>query len=494
MKTNLSRRRFLQTSGAMSAASVMGGSLFANLAAMADASAAVGDYRALVCIFLYGGNDGFNMVLPLDTTSWNEYALKRQKPVNSTSASDVSIVLDQASLPRITAKDPDTGAAVQYGLHPKLTRIANLYNQKSLAVLANVGTLEAFTTRNEYYNRLKWPPGLYSHVDQQILWQSGVSNTDPGGWGGRMVETLIDSPVNPLTKTGFESINTGDNTAFVYGNTLSPYNLAPSKSGAVRISDSIGDLPFGTIDRSHLLNLVSGRATGMAPTHLMEKDWSGALQRAIDNEAYLTNNLTNVTLSTTATKPAILGTELENVARMIKLQANNGTRGRQVFFLGFGGFDNHDNQIRDQANLLEQLDLMLDYFYNALKDDGLLNVVTTFTASEFGRRLASNGDGTDHGWGSHHFIMGGAVNGGAVYGRMPSYAKATDGSFSDVNMVEADGVMMPYASTDQYAATLGKWFAGLNDAQLKAILPKLFGGPNREGKSGGSIDLGFMKA
>jgi uncharacterized protein (DUF1501 family) len=479
MSSQLSRRRFLQTTGAMSASGLLGSTLFGQMSAMAaTASAApITDYKALVCIFLYGGNDAFNTVLPLDATSWAEYSNKRKLPLSTDTtkpSTNTTLILDTS----LRINNPTASGPVPYALHPSLQRIAALYNAPSskLAVLANVGPLVGPTNKDDYDGGIgtKRPPGLYSHNDQQSLWQSGRSNVDAGGWGGRMAETFVNN--SQLQPSPFLSLNTGINTNFVYGDALMPYGLTPSSTGAVKVGKgNASDYLFDSFPRSMLVDVARG-AYGVNTTNLLEKDYAALVQRSADAEAVLADSLSQVTLGVSHLGGPMLR-ELEIVAKMIK--ANSGQPGRQVFFVRHDGYDTHDTQLESHARLLTELDTAVDFFYRALETNSLLNKTTMFTASDFGRQLANNGDGSDHGWGGHHFILGGAVKGGKIYGRVPSYAPGTNGKpYADPNMIEPSGIMLPEVSTDQYAATLATWFGIKAEADIKVILPNHFGTTN----------------
>jgi uncharacterized protein (DUF1501 family) len=483
MSSSLSRRRFLQTTGAISASGLVGSTLFGHMSAMAQvaSNANFTDYKALVCIFLYGGNDGFNTVLPLDATSWAEYTRRRTSP---SGLEKMTLVL--ANPLRITS------GTTEYGLHPSLSKVKALYaaSNSKLAVLANVGPLVGNTVNNVVQAptkaNYKRPPGLYSHNDQQTLWQSGKDNVDAGGWGGRMMESLQIS--GKVANSPFLSLNTGSNTNFVYGNKLAPYGLATSPTGAVKLG-KIADIEliFGAVPRSKLVDLARG-AAGAVPTHLLEKDYAALVQRSVDAEAELGDpsklNIGGVDLGVPLpTADGKMLRELEIIGKMIK--ANAGKPGRQVFFVRHDGYDTHGGQKDAHEKLLGELDTAIDYFYRTLNNNKLLDKVTTFTASDFGRQLSNNGEGTDHGWGGHHFIMGGAVKGGKIYGRVPTYDTAVVSTtpnvirdFTDPNMIEASGIMLPEVSTDQYAATLATWFGITSQEAIKSILPNHFGTTN----------------
>jgi uncharacterized protein (DUF1501 family) len=478
MSTQLSRRRFLQTAGALSASGLASSTLFGHMSAMAAATGTTAtDYKALVCIFLYGGNDAFNTVLPRDAISWTEYEKRRASP----KAGGTSLILTLEPKDLISANI--NGVATEFGLHPSLTDVAALYRGTKVAVLANVGPVKETSNKATYVtNDPQYrPPGLYSHNDQQTLWQSARDNTDSGGWGGRFLESF-----DPLAQINtFSSVSTQlQNTNFGQSSRVSTYALTPSSTGAVKMGlDNNFYVPY----MSSVIALASGVA-GPTPTNLLEIDQAAVAKRS--NEAYVTlaGSLPNV--QTGVTRPVgpppknerlPMMEELEVIGRMIAMQKASGAVGRQVFFVRHDGYDTHGKQLEAHAQLLKELNDAIKYFHDVLSAKNLLNNVTTFTASDFGRQLSNNGDGTDHGWGGHHFIMGGAVNGGQIYGRVPSYA-VQNGAFADKNLVEASGVMLPEVSVDQYAATLGTWM-GLGTTDIKTVLPNLLGTTN----------LGFMK-
>ncbi len=484
MSTQLSRRRFLQTAGALSASGLASSTLFGHMSAMAATTgASATDYKALVCIFLYGGNDAFNTVLPRDTVSWAQYQTRRAPPPNSTTS--LILALDQQR----TISSMVNGVKTDFGLHPVLSDVANLYTGGQLAILANVGPVKEGTNKTTYNSGDPQyrPPGLYSHNDQQSLWQSGRGNTDSGGWGGRFLEALQIPTNGKATASPYASINTMlQNTNFGYGDVLSPYALTTSDTGAVQMG--LKDYNFAVYApfNANLIALASGTA-GPTPTNLLEIDFANVVKKSYTAQQDLASAMPQYpSLLAAPTAPngdrLPMMEELQVIARMIARNKANNIAGRQVFFVRHDGYDTHGTQLTSQATLLTQLNDAIKYFHDVLTANTLMDSVTTFTASDFGRQLSNNGDGTDHGWGSHHFIMGGAVKGGQIYGRIPSYAN--DGSsFTDPNMVEPSGVMMPEVSVDQYAATLGTWM-GLGATEIKSVLPNHFG----------STDLGFMKA
>jgi uncharacterized protein (DUF1501 family) len=488
MTTHVTRRRFLQTTGAMSASSLSGSALFGHMAAMAGtATTSATDYKALVCVFQYGGNDAFNTVLPRDPVSWGHYKTRRDLAAGvAASASKRSLVIDLSQ--QLVINSDVNGAAVEFGLHPSLVNMARLYGLGNVAILANVGPLKESTNKATYatLDPQYRPPGLQSHNDQQTLWQSGRTNTDSGGWGGRMVEALQASgkaAASTTIESRFLSVNTAPIISnFGYGDAVRTYGLTPTPEGAISMGSSVyKESKFNTETATKaLIQLASGKAAGLAPTNLLEKDFAAVMESSNIAQTYLSSRLPNVALGV-ATPNGDMMKEFETIARMILANKNAGVTGRQVFFVRQEGYDTHSAQWDKHAALLKSLDEAIGYFHKVLSENGALDNVTTFTASDFGRQLSNNGDGTDHGWGGHHFIMGGAVAGKRIYGRIPSYVPTNSG-FVDDNMIDASGVMLPGVSVDQYAATLATWM-GLSPTDIKRILPKHFGTTN----------LGFMK-
>jgi uncharacterized protein (DUF1501 family) len=486
MTTQVTRRRFLQTTGAMSASGLSGSALFGHMAAMADtATPAATDYKALVCVFQYGGNDAFNTVLPRDPISWGHYKTRRDLAAGvAASASKRSLVIDLSQ--QLVINSDVNGAAVEFGLHPSLVNMARLYGLGNVAILANVGPLKESTNKATYatLDPQYRPPGLQSHNDQQTLWQSGRTNTDSGGWGGRMVEALQangQAAASATTESRFLSVNTAPTISnFGYGDAVRAYGLTPTPEGAIAMGVSVYANSFSTGNaKKAVIDLASGKA-GLTPTNLLEKDFAAVVESSNIAQNYLSSRLPNIALGV-ATPDGDMMKEFESIARMILANKNAGVTGRQVFFVRQEGYDTHNAQWDKHAALLSSLDNAIGYFHEVLSANGALGNVTTFTASDFGRQLSNNGDGTDHGWGGHHFIMGGAVAGKRIYGRIPSYVPTNSG-FADDNMIDASGVMLPGVSVDQYAATLATWM-GLSPTDIKRILPNQFGTTN----------LGFMK-
>ena len=447
MKTSLpiSRRAFLRQAAALSSAGLASRFDFINAIGFANAQAA-SDYKALVCVFLFGGNDGNNTIIPLDSAGYAQYA--KARPTAS------GIQLAQGSL--LPIQPVNTGMPL--GLHPALVQVRTLFNQNKAAVLANVGTLLAPTSQAQY-NAGQRPLSLYSHSDQQAQWQSSISNNAAGtGWGGR----LADSVTSFNAGSGFPVITSLDGTVlFTTGTTSVPLSIPVTGSFALAGFNGTA----ASTARMAALTQLQASDTGNVFAAGANAIGSQALKLSATVNPILANSNSAVAplfagLSTNTSK------QLFQVAKMIEARASTGAK-RQIFFVQLGSFDTHNDQINRQQNLFAELDPALKAFYDATVALGVGSQVTTFTLSDFGRTLQpASGGGTDHAWGSHHFILGDAVKGGNLYGHYPQLVL---GGPSDA---EKEGRWIPTTSVDQYGATLAKWF-GVAPDQLAAVFPNL---------------------
>lgn len=447
--TNQSRRAFLKQVSALSMAGVA--TPFAlNLAALSQASASTAsDYKAIVCVFLYGGNDNANTVVPYDTTSYNAYQAARsnlaytQAQLSSTVLNPIAAPIDRNSV------------AHQYALAPQLAPLLPIFNAGKMGVILNVGTLIQPTTKLQYNNKsVPLPPKLFSHNDQQSVWQSLAPEGARSGWGGRMGDLFLSGNGN----TTFTCMNVSGNAVFLSGQTAIQYQV--STAGAVPLVGVKQPLFGSSACSAALNNLVS-----QPRTHLLENEINRISKRALDAGDIFTAALQSApNINTVYPTQNSLASQLKLVARTIATADQINVK-RQVFFVSMGGFDTHDSLNTTHPALLTKLADALKAFYDTTVELGIANKVTTFTASDFGRTLTSNNDGSDHGWGSMHFVLGGAVNGKRYYGTAPIVA--SDGP-DDVGQ----GRLLPTISVDQYAATLGKWL-GVSDSNLLAILPNL---------------------
>ena len=447
MKTScvISRRAFLRQAAALSSAGLASRFDFINAIGSANAQAA-SDYKALVCVFLFGGNDGNNTVIPLDSTGYAQYATAR--PIAS------GIQLAQGSL--LPIQPVNTGMPL--GLHPALAQVQALFKQNKAAVLANVGTLLAPTSQAQY-NAGQRPLSLYSHSDQQAQWQSSISNNAAGtGWGGR----LADSVAAYNAGSGFPVVTSLDGTVlFTTGTTSVPLSIPVT--GAFALAGFNGTAASNA--RMAALTQLQASDTGNVFAAGANAIGSQALKLSATVNPILSNSNSAIAslfagLSTNTSK------QLYQVAKMIEARASTGAK-RQIFFVQLGSFDTHNDQINRQQNLFAELDPALKAFYDATVALGVGNQVTTFTLSDFGRTLQpASGGGTDHAWGSHHFILGDAVKGGNLYGHYPQLV------LGGPNDAEKEGRWIPTTSVDQYGATLAKWF-GVAPGQLAAVFPNL---------------------
>lgn len=447
------RREFLRRSSlmALAGASPFGLSLLTSGAASAQAST---DYKALVCIFLAGGNDQSNTLVPLDSSAYAAY--QRARP---------TLALPGSSLLALSA--PGYGGPA-LGLHPSLGALRPLFAGGQLAVLANVGALNVPTTRAQWNNgepSVAVPYQLFSHSDQQNGWQTGLPDRpSQSGWLGR-VGDLLERAYNPTSAVSM-SLSVGGNNTIQVGTRSIQYQL--TTQGPVRVS-ALNGLYGNAANGAALRRLLTQGGSELFGRQL---DRVGA--RAIDNEVFVSNALAGVNM-TTPFPDTRVGRQLRMVARMIAARTQLGQR-RQVFYVQQGGYDFHDDLLADQATCLQELGDAMAAFHRATADLGVDRSVTTFTASEFGRALQSNGRGSDHGWGGHQFIMGGAVAGGRLYGRWPEVAL---GGREDAGQ----GRLVPTTSVDEYAATLVRWF-GVPTSDLATVIPNIGRFASR--------DIGFM--
>jgi len=482
-RIDTSRREFLRRVSMLSAAGSISAPFALNLFAMntAAASTLTADYKALVCLYMGGGNDSANMVLATDTPSWAGYQDARSN------GGGASIALPIGSLLPIVPNTPkvDAVGARAFALHPNLAPMQTLFDAGRAAIVANVGPLiEPIADKAAYRNdAIQKPARLFSHSDQTSQWHS----TDPSkpiyGWGGRMGDMIKTSN----TKQNFTSISSSGNSVFLAGETINQYQIN-SNGTAVAIGGMTNLFGAGN---SPLQDII----TNTAASNLFERDHAAVVQRSIDAQT----DLNNVMLATATSVPAPtqyinpntnllannwFASQLHTVARIIEGQTTLGAH-RQVFFVNMGGFDTHDRQVTGHADLMARLAHAAAYF------DGVLttlpgdksNQVTLFTASDFGRTFTSNGDGTDHGWGGHHFVIGGAVKGKEIYGDFPQTAVTNTGTGIDNPLDVGSGRLIPTISVDQYAGTLAKWF-GLSPAEISSVFPNLANFPVQ--------DLGFM--
>ncbi|MDB6002438.1 MAG: hypothetical protein JWP52_4137 [Rhizobacter sp.] len=501
-----SRREFLRRAGALSAVGATGAPFALNLAALSAAAAEnATDYKALVCLFLYGGNDAYNMVLPTDADSWSRYVAARNQQPDPLALRAVGTPPEPgaplgtlARLGGVLPIKPRNDEGRTFAVHPLMGALRDLFASGRLAVLPNIGTLVQPLTKAQYASAAaKKPPKLFSHNDQTSTWQTLQPEGGSVGWGGRMGDLLASANSHgAVTSSVFTSISAAGNAGFLAGREVLQYQLSPS--GAIRIG---GNTLFGSSAAPDILRDIVRHAR---TDSLFEQDHAAVVGRSIDAQLLIAAALPSARATPFGTPGAgadpllqydnplrgaketnDLAQQLQIVARTIAARDPLGAK-RQVFFVSLGGFDNHDFQMRNHTEMLARLAHGLRYFDAMLTQMGVASQVTTFTASDYGRTFTSNGDGTDHGWGSHHLVMGGAVAGGDFYGAFPEFGSPVKGDFSSPDQIH-NGAMLPRTSVEQLGATLGKWF-GLSGTQLLDVFPNL------ANFDAGTHDLGFMKA
>jgi uncharacterized protein (DUF1501 family) len=458
-REDLSRRQFLRNA-AMASMAGMSVSPFLiemnSVAAMAQTNSPIG-YKALVCIFLAGGNDGHGTVIATDSGSFNAFTQAR--------TGAPGLAYSMGDLLPISLKTPQSGRT--FALNPNLGGVQNLFNAGRAAVVANTGTLVTPTTKTQIQNRsVPLPASLYSHFDQTAAWQGIVANSGSGvhtGWGGAMADLIATMNSN----TAFTCISTAGVALFLSGQ--SSYQLNVTSAGPIPIGGLNKPLFGSQAGSTALSNILT-----QEENNLFAKEYQVVVQRSIQAQALLSSAMLPAGDTGVPNPPQYLdpttkkltnnslATSLQTVARIIGGRNSLGVS-RQIFFVQFGGFDTHDNQAPQHAKLLTQLGSALEYFDSVMVNAGLSEQVTTFTASDFGRTLTANSDGTDHGWGSHHIVVGGAVQGGDMYGTYPVI-----GSNQADDM--GAGRLIPTTSVEQYAGTLARWM-GLSTGQIKTVFP-----------------------
>ena len=465
----MNRRRFLR----YSLASLAGAGLFStfgNLRALAAAANqhrfAAGDFKALVCVFLNGGNDSFNSIVPFTPPAYSDYRSSRTVAI-----ADGGLAFDQATLQAnalvpqaasggLPGGPPSDGAS--YGAHPALAELRDLFNAGHAAIVANVGTLLYPTSRADYQNgTVPLPPQLFSHSDQSTYWQtSRPDDANANGWGGRIADRLQSANSGAIPVC----ISLSNNNLFQRGDVVDAYSVSP---GGVEKMSYLGDGPESWVIGQNAAGAAAWDALLAEGTqsHVFERTYADLQRKAVDSYEIVDAALGSAPELVTEFPDTPLGRQLRMAARLIQVRGPLGMA-RQVFYASVGNYDTHNFQVDDQQANLTQLSQALAAFHAATVELGVADSVATFTASDFGRSLAVNGDGTDHGWGGHHFVLGGGVRGGRFYGAMPSLRASNNPDDTGY------GQIIPTTALDQYAATLAAWF-GVSASDIADIFPAL---------------------
>jgi uncharacterized protein (DUF1501 family) len=471
----LSRRDFLIQSGQ----TAMGGLAvpwLINMAGMSEAAAfSASDYKALVCVFLFGGNDYANTVVNYDNTSYARYFAVR-------GASEVIIQQSALSATELTPTVP-LANGLKYALHPAMTGLTGLFNSGKAAVQLNVGPLIVPLTRAQYdlndFKNFPRPPKLFSHNDQQSTWQSFAPEGATVGWGGKIGDLSVSNNTDPI----FTCVSVTGNNVFMSGVSTQQYGLS-STGSAILVNPATSTFFVQPELRSAFVNMLQQQRT-----HLLENMYANVTRNSMSSATRVNAGLGTVTMNTVFPTGSSLASQLKTVAQLIGARNALGVK-RQVFMVSLGGFDHHDYLDSRHAPLLSQVDQAMTAFYQATVELGVANQVTAFTASDFGRTLSVNGDGSDHGWGSHHLVVGGAVQGSAFYGKPPPVSVGNTSAAEDQWHV-GQGRLLPSTSGDQFAATLAKWF-GVTDSELPLLLPNLKNFGVAGGRPDYPVNLGFL--
>lgn len=461
----LSRRRFLGVApcAAIGSTTILSSILnlgTANsLAAMSTPSNGNG-YKALVCILLAGGNDSFNMLVPRNGSNYTQYANTRS-----------NLALPQGDLLPLNFTDSN---GKQFGVHPSMPEVQGLFNSNKLAFVSNIGTLVQPTTKAQYLNNsVKVPVGLLSHADQIQQWQTSIPQTRSSkGWGGRMADILQAGNANQNISM---NISLSGTNIYQAGNSSTSYAIRASAGGSVGIRQYEDVSGINAALKMGTENLLAQQYQDIFKSTFVDK-----INHSQANHEEFSTALNTAPMFSTAFSDNAVSANMELIAKTIAVRDTLGVN-RQTFFINFGGWDHHDEVLNNQTAMLSVVSKALAEFQSALAELGLEEEVTTFTVSDFGRTLTSNGNGSDHAWGGNVMVMGGSVQGGQIYGDYPSLAL---NSGDDVG----GAIMLPTTSTDEYFAELAKWF-GVSNSDLGYVLPNL---GNFYSANSNSLPIGFM--
>ena len=457
LKKKISRRQFIGQANcaAVGTASLLSSLLSLRLTAGAASASNFTDYKALVCLFLNGGNDSFNMLVPRQQSAYNEYEQVRG------GVGGTGLAIPRANLHQITSSLQNTSAGAGYsdfGIHPDLPYLKTLYDQGDLAFVSNVGSLIEPTSLVQYNDGSKpKPEGLFSHPDHQIHWQTlvpQVRGSAPKGWGGRMAEVM--SHANQQSNIAMNISLSGANV-LQSGTTTVPY-----------ITDPGGVVELKNYGQDPTLQLAVDDILGQHYQSIYSKTLASANRNSIDASVAFKSALDSLS---TPFDPSVISGETQTYKRLSMVSKIMEARtalsmNRQIFFVERGGWDHHNELLGPQSNLFIELNEAIEIFWTAIQSMGLQNNVVLYTASDFGRTLTSNGSGSDHAWGGNHFIISGSANGGEIYGKYPDLA--LNNSSTDLGR----GRILPTTSVDQYMAELAYWY-GVPNSEMSTVIPNI---------------------
>ena len=457
LKKKISRRQFIGQANcaAVGTASLLSSLLSLRLTAGAASASNFTDYKALVCLFLNGGNDSFNMLVPRQQSAYNEYAQVRG------GVGGTGLAIPRSDLHQITSSLQNTSAGAGYGdfgIHPDLPYLKTLYDQGDLAFVSNVGSLIEPTSLVQYNDGSKpKPEGLFSHPDHQIHWQTlvpQVRGSAPKGWGGRMAEVM--SHANQQSNIAMNISLSGANV-LQSGTTTVPY-----------ITDPGGVVELKNYGQDPTLQLAVDDILGQHYQSIYSKTLANANRNSIDASVAFKSALDSLS---TPFDPSVISGETQTYKRLSMVSKIMEARtalsmNRQIFFVERGGWDHHNELLTPQSNLFIELNEAIEIFWTAIQSMGLQNNVVLYTASDFGRTLTSNGSGSDHAWGGNHFIISGSANGGEIYGEYPDLA--LNNSSTDLGR----GRILPTTSVDSYMAELAYWY-GVPNSEISTVIPNI---------------------
>lgn len=461
--SNPTRRALLKTMAAIPAATAT--PLALQLLGMSNAAAQTAtDYKALVCVFLFGGNDHYNTVIPYDTTNYDRYRAIRGGENWNDYPNYSGIAIKNRDLLNSTALSSTTGLAsgLQMALDPNMPGMKALFDAGRVGIVLNAGPLVVPTTLVQYNNKsVPLPPKLFSHNDQQAYTQSAnLTEGAASGWGGRAADLILSQNTN----SALTCISLTGNVVYLAGSQAISYQVSPSFGPMTVNAIKNNSLYQSNAARNALNTLVT-----QTRSHVLENEYRNIMQRGLNVHSALEGAIgaTPAAASTlinyfSSANTNTLSAQLRMVARVMEQRGTLGLK-RQVFIVGMGGFDNHDFLPRNHGGLLQKVSAAFSEFDNALGHLGLRDSVTTFTASDFGRTLANNGDGSDHGWGGHYFVMGGKVNGNRFFGTAPEIGLTH-------SQQVGSGRLLPSTANDQVSAELARWF-GVSDTNMSTVLP-----------------------